>query len=39
MFFLYEGAETPSLHEKSPLTHLSYGDHNSPGTECNGKAD
>ncbi|XP_039506847.1 T-cell differentiation antigen CD6-like isoform X3 [Pimephales promelas] len=28
-------AETPSLHEKSPLTHLSYGDHNSPGTECN----
>ncbi|XDV40667.1 hypothetical protein PO909_009705 [Leuciscus waleckii] len=22
--------ETPSLHEKSPLTHLSYGDHNSP---------
>ncbi|XP_056113088.1 uncharacterized protein LOC130089653 isoform X3 [Rhinichthys klamathensis goyatoka] len=28
-------AETPSLHEKSPLTHLSYGDHNSPGTESN----
>ncbi|KAK7158083.1 hypothetical protein R3I93_009320 [Phoxinus phoxinus] len=28
-------AETPSLHEKSPLTRLSYGDHNSPGTESN----
>ncbi|XP_077071108.1 uncharacterized protein LOC143723026 isoform X3 [Siphateles boraxobius] len=28
-------AKTPSLHEKSPLTRLSYGDHNSQRTESN----